>query len=448
MGPAHRADGRGRRLTGVPQHPASGDQPAADLGAATDTAPAAVTDTALAGAFEGEWARVVATLIRVTGDWDVAEEAAAGAFERAAVTWPRDGVPRNPGAWLTTTARNLALDRLRRRGVETAKLKEMAVLDRRQTAQTPEQTALAGPDWDDRLRLIFTCAHPALPLESRVALTLRTVGGLTTPEIARAFMVAESTLAQRLVRAKAKIAHAGIPYRVPAPEALPERLDGVLAVLYLIHNEGYTATSGTELVRTDLAAEAIRLTRLVVGLLPEPEAIALLALMLLQHARQVARVDAAGDLIPLEQQDRTRWNPGEISEAVALLAGADGAPRGPYRVQAEIQAIHAAACTASDTNWPAVLARYGELPDTPFVQLNRAIATGMADDPEAGLAALADLAASGRLAGHHLLPAAQADLSRRAGRPADAAAYYRAAMELAPTEPELRYLARRLAEIG
>ena len=454
MGTAHRADGGGRRLTGTSRNGVAGGRPAADAAPANSTAAAvggplaAATDSALAAAFEGEWARVVATLIRVTGDWDVAEDAAAGAFERAAVTWPRDGVPRNQGAWLTTTARNLALDRLRRRGVETAKLKEMAVLDRRQTAQNPEQTALAGPDWDDRLRMIFTCAHPALPLDARVALTLRTVGGLTTPEIARAFMVAEATMAQRMVRAKAKIAHAGIPYRVPPPDALPERLDGVLAVLYLIHNEGYIATSGTELVRTDLAAEAIRLTRLVVGLLPDPEAIALLSLMLLQHARLAARVDAAGDLIPLEQQDRTRWNPGEIAEAVALLAGSDGGPRGPYRVQAEIQAIHAAARTAADTNWAAILARYGELPDTPFVQLNRAIATGLADDPEAGLAALADLAASGRLAGHHLLPAAQADLSRRAGRFADATLFYRAAMELAPTEPERRYLARRLAEIG
>ncbi len=321
----------------------------------------------------------MATMIRITGDWDVAEDATAGAFERAAVTWPRDGVPRSPGAWLTTAARNLAMDRLRRRGVESARLKELGVLEHRYPAGSdPELAALADPDWDDRLRLVFTCAHPALPLEARVALTLRTVGGLTTPEIARAFMVGEATMAQRLVRAKAKIAHAGIPYRVPSPEALPERLSGVLAVLYLIYNEGYTATSGAELLRTDLTAEAIRLTRLVTLLLPDPEAVALLALMLLQHSRQHTRVDAGGDLIPLEEQDRTRWNADEIGEGLTLLAGSDGAGRGPYRVQAEIQALHAAAPVAAATNWAAIRLRYAELPPAPFVELNRAIATGMA----------------------------------------------------------------------
>lgn len=434
MGAAHRTGGGGGTLTDASEERAAGAQPA--------------VDNALRQAFSTEWARIVATMIRVTGDWDVAEDAVAGAFERAAITWPRDGVPRTPGAWLTTTARNLALDRLRRRGVEAARLKELAVLQDRNPAgpPDPQQTALGGPHWDDRLRLVFTCAHPALPLDARVALTLRTVGGLTTSEIARAFMVAEPTMAQRLVRAKAKIAHAGIPYRVPPPDALAERLDGVLAVLYLIHNEGYTATSGLALVRHDLAAEAIRLARLVVELLPDPEAIALLALMLLQHARQEARVDAAGELVPLEQQDRTRWNPAEITEGIRLLNDADGRYRGPYRVQAEIQAIHAAAPNAAQTNWPAILDRYRELPDTPFVQLNRAIALGMAAGPDEGLAALAVLAASGRLAGHHLLPAAQADLSRRAGRPIEAAAFYRSAIELAPAEPERRYLTRRLAE--
>jgi RNA polymerase sigma-70 factor (ECF subfamily) len=392
---------------------------------------------------------VVATLIRVTGDWDVAEEAAAGAFERALTTWPRDGVPRNPGAWLTTTARNLALDRLRRRGVETGKLQEWMTMEdaRGHRPDDPAERALGDPEWDDRLRLIFTCAHPALPLEARVALTLRTVGGLTTGEVAHAFLVSESTMAQRIVRAKAKIANAGIPYRVPPPEALPERLDGVLAVLYLIHNEGYTASSGASLQRLDLAAEAIRLTRLLLGLLPDPDAAALLCLMLLQHARSATRVDAAGDLVPLEEQDRSRWNRAEIDEALAVLAATRPARRSPYRVQAEIQATHARAGSAADTDWRTILAQYDELPATPVVALNRAIALGMAEGPAAGLAELARLAASGQLDGYHLLPAARADLSRRAGRDREAAAFYRAAIGLAPTEPERRYLERRLASL-
>ncbi len=401
---------------------------------------------ALRAAFEGEWARVVATLIRVTGDWDVAEDAAAGAFERATATWPRDGVPRNPGAWLTTAARNLALDRLRRRGVEAGKLRELGAMERTngRGPADPAELATSAPEWDDRLRLIFTCAHPALPLDARVALTLRTVGGLSTPEVARAFLVNESTMAQRIVRAKAKIANAAIPYRVPPPEALPERLAGVLAVLYLIYNEGYAASSGEQLQRLDLAAEAIRLTRLVVGLLPDGEAVGLLALMLLQHARSAARVDAAGDLIPLEEQDRSRWDASEIAEGLALLRHATG-EWGPYRVQAEIQAVHARARAASTTDWRTILALYGLLPESPIVELNRAIALGMAEGPEHGLAALASLA--DRLAGHHLLPAAQADLSRRAGLVDAAATHYRAAIDLAPTVPERRYLERRLAAL-
>jgi len=318
---------------------------------------------------------------------------------------------------------------------------------RGRTPDDPAERTVGDPVWDDRLRLIFTCAHPALPLEARVALTLRTVGGLSTPEVARAFLVSEPTMAQRIVRAKAKITNAGIPYQVPQPEALPERLDGVLAVLYLIYNEGYKATSGTTLQRLDLAAEAIRLTRLLVGLLPDPEAVALLALMLLQHARATTRVDVAGDLVPMEHQDRSRWDAAEIAEGLALLESADGR-RSAYRVQAEIQAVHARARSASDTDWPAILARYDELPDSPIVELNRGIAIGMAAGPHAGLAALEQLAASGRLEGYHLLPAAQADLSRRAGLDAEAAAHYRAAISLAPTEPERRYLERRLAAIS
>ena len=406
------------------------------------------TSSALTTAFEQEWARVVATMIRVTGDWDVAEEATAAAFERAAATWPRDGVPRTPGAWLTTAARNQAMDRLRRRGVEAGKLKELAVMDERgrKGPADPAEAALAGPDWDDRLRLIFTCAHPALPLEARVALTLRTVGGLNTAEVARAFLVSESTMAQRIVRAKAKIANAGIPYRVPPPEALPERLAGVLAVLYLVYNEGYAASSGESLQRLDLAAEAIRLTRLVVELLPDGEAVSLLALMLLQHARSAARVDASGELVPLEEQDRSLWDAGEVAEGLALL-GPAGGQWGPYRVQAEIQALHARAGMASETEWERILWLYDLLPDTPVVALNRAIALGMARGYGRGLAALAALAASGRLDGHHLLPAAQADLSRRAGLASEAAAYYRTAIGLAPTGTERRYLERRLASL-
>ncbi len=401
-------------------------------------------------AYESDWARIVATLIRLTGDWDVAEEAAAGAFERALLTWPRDGVPRKPAAWLTTSARNLALDRLRRRGVEAGKLQEWTTMQdaRGPTPDDPAERAVGDPEWDDLLRLIFTCAHPALPLEARVALTLRTLGGLSTPEVAKAFLVSESTMAQRIVRAKTKITHAGIPYQVPPQEALPERLDGVLAVLYLVYNEGYKATSGSVLQRLDLAAEAIRLTSLLVGLLPDPEPIALLALMLLQHARSATRVDEAGDLVPMEEQDRSGWNAAEIAEGLALLESPAGGRRSSYRVQAEIQAIHARARSASDTDWRAILVRYDELPDSPVVELNRAIAVGMAERPEAGLAALARLATSGRLDGYHLLPAAQADLSRRAGLHAAAAAHYRAAITLAPTEPERRYLQRRLAAIS
>ena len=418
--------------------------------------------TALRDAYRSEWARVVATLIRVTGDWDVAEDAASAAFERAAQTWPRDGVPRNPGAWLTTAARNLALDRLRRRGVEAGKVREWLAMEefsgRADGAPDPaDVVADDGPEWDDRLRLVFTCAHPALPMESRVALTLRTVGGLDTGEIARAFLVREATMGQRISRAKTKIRHAGIPYRVPTPDLLPERLGGVLAVLYLIANEGYLASHGDALQRLDLAAEAIRLARLVVELLPDSdEARSLLAMMLLQHARSAARADGAGDLVPLPEQDRSTWDAAEIAEGLALLGRrtADAArtgTAGPYRLQAEIQAVHAQAATADDTDWHAIAERYDALAmlaDSPFVALNRAIARGMAFGPQRGLDDLALVEASGRLDGYHLLPAAQADLLRRLGRADDAAARYREAIALARTAPERRFLERRLAELA
>ncbi|WP_438854681.1 RNA polymerase sigma factor [Agromyces sp. M3QZ16-3] len=411
--------------------------------------------------YASEWARVVATLIRVTGDWDVAEDAAAGAFARAVETWPRDGLPRNPGAWLTTAARNLALDRLRRRGVEADKVREWIAMEEFSgRADGPVDPAdLAGdalsgePEWDDRLRLVFTCAHPALPMESRVALTLRTVGGLDTAEIARAFHVPEPTMGQRISRAKRKIRHAGIPYRVPTADLLPERLDGVLAVLYLIANEGYLASHGDDLQRLDLAVEAIRLTRLVVALMPgADEARALLAMMLLQHARSAARVDEHGDLVPLAEQDRSTWDRAEIAEGLAVLGTpTDGSVPGPYRLQAELQAAHARARTPDETDWPAIVALYDALAmlaDSPFVALNRAIARGMAFGPQAGLDDLALLEASGRLDGYHLLPAAQADLLSRQGRTDAAAARYREAIALARTAPERRFLERRLAELA
>lgn len=369
-------------------------------------------------------------------------------------------MPRVPGAWLTTTARNHALDRLRRRGVEVEKLREWRALESlegRAGPPDPADAVVAGeaPEWDDRLRLVFTCAHPALPMEARVALTLRTVGGLETGQIARAFLVPEATMAQRLVRAKRKIRNAGIPYRVPEADALPERLDGVLAVLYLVYNEGYLASSGDALQRPDLAAEAVRLARLVARLLPDAEeARALLALLLLQHARRDTRADAGGELVPLDAQDRTRWHAAELAEGAAVLGALPDAPlaaRGPYRLQAEIQAEHARAAQAEDTDWGAILTRYdayAALVDSPFVELNRAIATGMAAGPARGLERLDALERSGRLSGYHLLPAAQADLHRRAGDTDAARGAYLRALELAPTAPERRYLRRRLEGLG
>jgi RNA polymerase sigma-70 factor, ECF subfamily len=406
-------------------------------------------EAAVAGAFRQEWGRVVATLIRMTGDWDLAEECAQDAFAVALERWARDGVPRRPGAWLTTTARNRALDRLRRSATEAGKLQEVAVL-----SHTGEPDDDDGDDravQDDRLRLIYTCCHPALPLEARVALTLRTLAGLTTAEIARAFLVAEPTMAKRLVRAKGKIRHAGIPYRVPPAHLLPERTGGVLAVLYLLFNEGYAATAGADLVRQDLCAEAIRLARILTGLMPdEPEALGLLALMLLHHARRSARVDGAGDVVTLEHQDRALWDTGEIDEGVRLLDAALRHDRaGPYQLQAAIAACHATAADAADTDWAKIAQLYGrlnELVPSAVVELNRAVAVAMADGPAAGLELVEALQASGALASYHLLPATRADLLRRLGRHAEAAAGYREALDLATTDAERRYLARRLAE--
>jgi RNA polymerase sigma-70 factor (ECF subfamily) len=402
-------------------------------------------EDAVAQAFREEWGQVVATLIRVAGDWDLAEECAQDAFALALQRWPRDGIPRRPGAWLTTTARNRAVDRLRREAVGAAKLREVAVL-----SPEPEFDDSGVPD--DRLRLMFTCCHPALALDAQVALTLRTLAGLTTAEIARAFLVGEPTMSKRLTRAKQKIRHAGIPYRVPPAHLLPDRTPALLAVLYLLFNEGYSATTGADLVRRNLSAEAIRLARILTTLMPdEPEAVGLLALMLLHDARRDTRLDAAGDLVTLEEQDRTRWDTVEIDEGVALLEGAlrRGAP-GRYQVQAAIAACHATAADAAGTDWPQIAALYGRLVrlvPSPVVELNRAVAVGMADGPAAGLALVDALAGSEAMEGYHLLPATRADLLRRLGRADEAATAYREALGLASTDAERRYLGRRLTEV-
>ncbi len=392
----------------------------------------------------------------MTGDWDVAEECTQDAFARALETWPRDGVPRSPGAWLTTAARNLALDRLRRAAVGASKLQQVATLATEDDSDDAEERDVIDVDdsgvEDDRLRLIFTCCHPALGLEARVALTLRTLAGLTTPEIARAFLVPEPTMAQRLVRAKRKIRNAAIPYRVPPAHLLPERTTAVLAVLYLLFNEGYAASSGADLVRVDLCAEAIRLARTLTELMPdEPEALGLLALMLLHDARRASRVDEIGELITLEDQDRTRWDREAIEDGVDRL---DAALRreqpGPYQVQAAIAACHATATTAAATDWVEIAALYGALArmiPSPVVELNRAVAIAMADGPEAGLRAVGVIEESGDLDGYHLLPATRADLLRRLGRHDEAATAYRQALDLTTSDAERRYLQRRLDEV-
>jgi len=415
---------------------------------------------ALDDAFRTEWGRVVATLIRVTGDWDLAEECAQDAFAQALATWPRDGVPGRPGAWLTTTARNRAMDRLRRGAVETARLRALATeLEALETpAPAPDEVDM-DPDTvddgdavpDDRLRLIFTCCHPALQLEARVALTLRTLAGLTTPEIARAFLVPEATMAQRLVRAKRKIRNAKIPYRVPPAHLLPERTTAVLGVLYLLFNEGYSATAGADMIRQALTAEAIRLARVLAELMPdEPEARGLLALMLLHDSRRTARVDDAGDLVTLEEQDRSRWDGGRIAEALPLLAPEPGRA-GPYQLQAAIAACHANAALASDTDWPRIATLYTLLAEhlpSPVIDLNRAVAIAMADGPRVGLALVDEIAAAGSLPGYYLVPATRADLLRRMGDTDEARAAYREALELAPTDVERRFLSRRIADLG
>jgi RNA polymerase sigma-70 factor (ECF subfamily) len=409
-------------------------------------------EAALIATFRAERGRLVASLIRMTGDWDLAEECVQDACAAAARRWPLDGVPRRPGAWLCTVARNCAVNRLRRRSAEAEKLRQLAALEPEAWAPGPDAEAPDGGEFeDDLLKLIFTCCHPALALESRIALTLRTVTGLSTAQIARAFLVSEASMAKRLVRAKSKIKGAGIPSRVPPAHLLPERVSGVMSVLYLLFTEGYNAPAGDNADRQNLCEEALYLAGLLVRMMPdEPEAGGLLALMLLHHARRAARVDEAGDLVTLEDQDRSRWDHQAIAEAVALLdrVWRTGRP-GTYRLQAAVAACHATAARAEETNWPRIAGLYQRLAEvhpSAVVELNRAAAVAMAYGPCAGLALLDRIEASGALERYYLLAATRADLLRRLGRHREAAQAYRQALASAPTEAERRFLSRRLAE--
>src|SRR4051794_15434546 len=394
--------------------------------------------------YREESRRILATLIRLLGDFDLAEDALHEAFRAALEQWPKEGVPDNPRAWLVSAGRFKAIDNIRRQarfdGLDDEHAEKLAAEESGRGADEIE---------DDRLRLVFTCCHPALVADAQVALTLREVCGLTTEEIAHAFLTPAPTLAQRIVRAKGKIRDARIPYEVPGPKELPERLDAVLRVIYLVFNEGYSASSGAALTRGDLSAEAIRLARLLIELLPEPEAMGVLALMLLQESRRAARATASGDLVLLEEQDRSVWDRGLIEEGVRLVERALASRRfGPYTVQAAIAAVHAEAPRAQVTDWPQIVALYDVLlrmDPSPVVELNRAVAVAMRDGPAAGLKLVDGLVKE--LDGYHLAHAARADLCRRLGRPKEARQSYEKALALARQEPERRFLERRLAEL-
>ena len=400
--------------------------------------------------YQSESRRVLATLIRLLGDFDVAEEAMHEAFRAALEQWPKDGVPASPRAWLVSAGRFKAIDGLRRQ-------KRFDSLDEeghQADVAVTDSAAWADPESveDDRLRLIFTCCHPAIAFDAQVALTLREVCGLTTEEIGRAFITPAPTLAQRIVRAKAKIRDARIPYQVPEPAELPERLEAVLRVVYLVFNEGYSASSGAALTRHDLSAEAIRLGRLVVELLPAPEAVGLLALMLLQESHRAARTTPSGEIILLDDQDRSLWNQEQIAEGSRLVRTALESRRfGPYTLQAAIAAVHAEAPTAAATDWAEIVGLYDallRLDNSPVIELNRSVALAMRDGPAAGLAAIDEIVARGELRDYRLVHAARAEFCRRLGRTAEALTAYKKALALCHQEPERRFLERRIAEIG